>query len=270
MWPCSSAYRAVYSTVFVNTVTSGAILHREDVRGRTNNTPAWEEKIKTPSQSPVWAPCCSPMEFRTLQLNSPWRPHQFVVSAGIVAVLPALVITSSSSWCRQRRRVSDLSGQGWAERERKRPRAEQLGRSACPPPRDPQETPQLQPLHCTVKGSHQPPGGSLKGAAPSVTLPQPNLRKQRNKGEQSRFTISVDPLQHFTEFHEFHGEHFILMVSTDIWVLLHVTEVQGCRWGRCCFSLVGSHPVWLQRHLLWPCCSMWPLFTNSETQNNTF
>ena len=155
-------------------------------------------KDQNPSQSPVSAPCHSLMELCPLCLNSPWCPHQFVVSAvGNVAVPLAPIVTNSSSWCRQRWWVSDLSGQGWAEREQEWPRAEHLGRSACPPPRDPRETPQLQPVHCTVKGSHQPPGGSLKGAAPSVTLPQPNLRKQRSKGEQSHFTISVDPLKHF-------------------------------------------------------------------------
>ena len=189
-------------------------------------------KDQNPSQSPVSAPCCSLMELCPLCLNSPWCPHQFVVSAvGIVAVPLAPIVTNSSSWCRQRWRVSDLSGQGWAEREQEWPRAEHPGRSACPPSRDPQETPQLQPVHCTVKGSQQPPGGSLKGAAPSVTLPQPYVRKQRRAVTfyHQRGPIKAFHGEFHGEFLEFHGDHFIPMVSTDKRVLLHVREVQGCR-----------------------------------------
>lgn len=95
-----------------------------------------------------------------------------VSAVGVVAVPLAPIVTNSSRWCRQRWWLSDLSGQGQAEREQEWPRAEQPGRPASLIPREPQETPQLQPLHCTVKGSHQPEGGgSLEGAAPSVTLP---------------------------------------------------------------------------------------------------
>lgn len=155
MWPWSSAYRAVSSTVFVNTVTSGAILHRGEARGRTDNTPCPLHERKR--SKPFPEPCISSL----------------LCSDGGLPPVPVV-----TNWCRQWWWVSDLSGQGWAEREREQPRAEQPGRSACLPPRDPQETPQLQPLRCTGKGSHRPPGGSPKGAAPSVTLSQPNLGKR--------------------------------------------------------------------------------------------
>lgn len=139
--------------------------------------------------------------------------------------------------------------------------------------------------------SQGPPGGSPAPAAllhiervPPATRRKPegcssqchpSLAKPEEAKEQKRavtFYHQRGPIKAFhDEFDgEFHDEHFILMVSTDIWVLLHVSEVQGCRWGRRCFSMVGAHPTWLQRHLLWPCCCTQPLFTTSETQSNIF
>lgn len=139
----------------------------------------------------------------------------------------------------------------WAGVGRKRAGMKQL--QADLPARLPgtlEETPHLQPLHCTAAG--RKPEGCSSQHHPSSAKPE-EAKEQRRA---VMFYCQCGPIKAFHgEFRgEFHGEHFTLTVSTDIRVLLCVSEVQGCRWSRHCFSLVGAHPIWLQRHLLRSCC----------------
>lgn len=208
-------------------------------RGRTDSTP-WplhERKRWNPFPSPVSAPCCFLMEVCPLQINSPWCPHQFVGSAvGIVTPFPLSLDTAAGTdsngvflVCPGR---VDIRRGEW-----ECPRLEQLGKGACPPPGDPQETPKLQSLHCTVKRSHQPPRVSL-GTAPSTTFLS---QTWGSKGAKESSHVLLQAQTHY-------GTSRWLpwwALQTD-----GANEVQGFRWGRTCFSLVGAHPVWLQTSLV--------------------
>lgn len=191
MWPRSSAYRAVSSTVFVNSVTPGVILCRQVER--QNQYPVHEKKRSNPFPSPVSAPCCSPMEVCPLQLNSPWCPHQFVVSAaGIVThfslSLDAEAGTDSTvGFLICPGRVDIRRGEWeWLG-------LEQWGKGTCPPRGDPQETPKFPSLHCRVKRSHQPPRVSLR-----VQLPAPPFLSQTwgSKGAQESSHVLLQAWTH--------------------------------------------------------------------------
>lgn len=156
--------------------------------------PLHERKRSNPFPSPVSAPGCSLMEVCPLQLNPPWCPHQFVVSAvGIVTQFPlspdaAAGTDSNGGFLICPGRVDKESGNGpdlssWAD----------VPASSWGPPGDSQAS--IPPLH----SEKVPPATKRKpeGTAPSTTLPQPNLVKQRSKGEHSCFTTGMDPLKHF-------------------------------------------------------------------------
>lgn len=172
---------------------------------------------KDPSlfQSPVSAPWHSLMEVCSLQLNSPWWPHQFVVPAfGIVTVLSTAFITNSSSWCRKQWWVSSLPGQ------KKSGNGPELSSQTDLPaqlPGTPGRLPRSSPSNAPT--SHQKE--AWRGQLPV----SPYLSQTcGSKGEQTFFYHQCGPIEAFHG--EFHGEHSILLVSTDMWVLLHVSEVR--------------------------------------------
>lgn len=195
--------------------------------------PCLRGKDPSPFQSPVSAPCHSLMEVCPLQLNSLWWPHQFVVPAfGIVIMLSAPIITSSSRWCRWWW-VSDLPGQ------KKRGNGPELSSQADLPAQCPGTAGRLP------SSSPSSAPTSHREEAWREQLPKSPYCSQTcgSKGEQTFFNHHCELIEAFHG--EFHGKHFIFLVSTGIWVLLHVNEVQGCRWCRHYFSLVGAHPIWL-------------------------
>lgn len=89
---------------------------------------------------------------------------------------------------------------------------------------------------CPLHSERVPPATGRKPEGCSSQC-HPSSAKPEEAKEQRRavtFYHQRGPIKAFHgEFHgeslEFHGDHFILMVSTDKRVLLHVREVQACR-----------------------------------------
>lgn len=134
--------------------------------------------------------------------------------------------------------------------------------SSWGPPGDSQSS--IPPLH----SEKVPPDTMSKpeGTAPSITLPEPNLGKQRSKGEQSCFTAGMDPLKHFMASS---------MVSISHW--WWVRTARPCQWGSgvqmgraLLLPGVCSPCLAADIYPLWPCCRRLPPLTASETQNNPF
>lgn len=171
-------------------------------------SPPWEEKDQTTSQSPVSAPCHSLVEVCPLRLKSPWCPQQSVLS--VVRIVTMLMLPSSPIWAA----YTDNDG-GFLLC---------LGRGG-----------QKGSGNGTELSSQADPGQLLGPTshweeAWRVQLPVSPFLSQTwgSKGEQSHFT-EYGPIKVFHG--EFHGDHFILMVSIVIWVPLPVSGAQGSRWG---------------------------------------
>lgn len=176
---------------------------------------------------------------------------------------PVPIVTGCSSWHRQQWWFSDLSGQGGHKGRRVGMAQTWAAEQRCLPfsrgPLGDSQT-SIPPLH----SEKVPPATKSKpeGTAPRTTLPQPNLGKQR------RAVMLYCRHGHRKAFHgDFHGEHFILMVTMD-------SSSMPVRF-RAADGAGTAFPWWVLtpsgcRYPLWPCSCLLPPLPASETQNNPF
>lgn len=200
------------------------------------------------------------MEACPLEFNSPWCSHQFVVSAvGIVTQLPLSLDAAAGTDSNGGFLISpgevDIKkveiAQTWAPGQR-------CLTYSWGPPGDFQAS--IPPLH----NEKIPPATKSKpeGTAHSTSAKPGEAKEQR---KPVMFYCRHGPIKAFHS--DFHGEHFILMVSMD-------RPSTPVRFRGADGAGIAS-PWWVLtpsgcRHPSWPCCCLLPPLTASETQNNPF